>query len=162
MFDTPDARQGTLENLVAQRALSSYVMDNHLSVSDDTLRKTIAEIGGLKNADGSFDKERYKQLLAAQGLTPEKFEAGRHRDVQLGDRWMDAMGVDYSCLFPTGMLNIGLHCRLVGRPGRSAALARFVDYVLSHDKVWVTRRIDIARHRRATHPYQSATAFEWV
>ena len=58
MFDTPDARNGTLENLVAQRALSSYVMDNHLSVSDDTLRKTIAEIGGLKNADGSFDKER--------------------------------------------------------------------------------------------------------
>jgi len=39
----------------------------------------------------------------------EKFEADRHRDVQLGDRWMDAMSVDYSCLFPTGMLNIGLH-----------------------------------------------------
>ncbi|HEX9461873.1 MAG TPA: amidohydrolase family protein [Alphaproteobacteria bacterium] len=39
----------------------------------------------------------------------EKTEAGKHRDVQLGLRWMDAMGVDYSCLFPTGMLNIGLH-----------------------------------------------------
>ena len=39
----------------------------------------------------------------------ERTEDGRHRDVQLGHRWMDAMSVDYSCLFPTGMLNIGLH-----------------------------------------------------
>ncbi|MFM2444322.1 MAG: hypothetical protein RJB09_1508, partial [Pseudomonadota bacterium] len=39
----------------------------------------------------------------------EKTEPGRLRDVQLGERWMDAMGVDYSCLFPTGMLNVGLH-----------------------------------------------------
>ncbi len=83
MFDTPDARQGTLENLVAQRALSGYVMDNHLTVSDETLRKTIVDIGGLKNADGSFDKERYKQLLAAQGLTPEKFEASLRHDLAI-------------------------------------------------------------------------------
>src|SRR5262245_24655651 len=39
----------------------------------------------------------------------EKTEPGRLRDVQLGERWMDAMSVDYSCLFPTGMLNVGLH-----------------------------------------------------
>src|SRR5687768_17055902 len=39
----------------------------------------------------------------------EKTEQGKHRDVQLGERWMDAMSVDYSCLFPTGMLNIGMH-----------------------------------------------------
>src|SRR5260370_42623847 len=39
----------------------------------------------------------------------EKTEPGTHRDIQLGNRWMDAMSVDYSCLFPTGMLNIGLH-----------------------------------------------------
>ena len=39
----------------------------------------------------------------------EKTEPGRHRDIQLGERWMDAMSVDYSCLFPTGMLTIGLH-----------------------------------------------------
>ena len=39
----------------------------------------------------------------------EKTDCGRMRDIQLGERWMDAMGVDYSCLFPTGMLNIGLH-----------------------------------------------------
>jgi allantoinase len=44
------------------------------------------------------------------------------------------------------MLSIGLHCRLVGRPARIAALARFLDHVQSHDKVWITRRVDIARH----------------
>ncbi len=51
------------------------------------------------------------------------------------------------------MLSIGLHCRLAGRPARTAALAHFLDYVGSHHKVWITRRIDIARHWQATHPY---------
>ncbi len=50
------------------------------------------------------------------------------------------------------MLSVGLHARLVGRPGRLAALERFVDHVLSHDRVWVARRVDIARHWAATHP----------
>ncbi|MFQ5983764.1 MAG: hypothetical protein ACE5KS_10385, partial [Woeseiaceae bacterium] len=49
------------------------------------------------------------------------------------------------------MMSVGLHCRLVGRPGRAAALSRFLDHVLSHDKVWVSRRIDIARHWRTHH-----------
>ena len=50
------------------------------------------------------------------------------------------------------MLSIGLHARLAGRPGRTAALARFLDHVRQHDAVWVARRIDIARHWIATHP----------
>jgi putative urate catabolism protein len=50
------------------------------------------------------------------------------------------------------MLSIGLHCRLAGRPGRSAALERFLDYVRSHEKVWIARRIDIARHWHDNHP----------
>jgi len=54
-----------------------------------------------------------------------------------------------------GMMNIGLHCRLVGRPGRAAALKRFVDYVQAHDKVWIARRIDIARHWAEHHPYRA-------
>ena len=44
------------------------------------------------------------------------------------------------------MLSVGLHCRLVGRPARIAALERFLDHVARHDKVWVARRVDIARH----------------
>ena len=50
------------------------------------------------------------------------------------------------------MLSIGLHCRLIGRPGRIASLQRFLDHVSRHDNVWITRRIDIARHWIATHP----------
>ncbi|MDJ0391901.1 allantoinase PuuE [Rhodococcus sp. G-MC3] len=50
------------------------------------------------------------------------------------------------------MLSVGLHCRLVGRPARIAALERFLDHVQSHEKVWITRRVDIARHWIDTHP----------
>ena len=50
------------------------------------------------------------------------------------------------------MLSIGLHSRLIGRPGRAAALIRFLDHVANHERVWVARRIDIARHWRALHP----------
>jgi OHCU decarboxylase len=53
-----------------------------------------------------------------------------------------------------GMMSIGLHCRLVGRPGRAAALKRFIDYVKGHEKVWLPRRIDIAEHWAKTHPYR--------
>jgi peptidyl-prolyl cis-trans isomerase D len=81
MFESPEARQGVLENLLAQRAMSAHVVETHLTVSNDTLRNTIVEIPGLKNPDGQFDKQRYQQLLAAQGLTPEKFEAGLRHDL---------------------------------------------------------------------------------
>ncbi len=51
-----------------------------------------------------------------------------------------------------GMMSIGLHCRLVGRPGRAAALEQFLDYVRSHTDAWVATRLDIARHWIAKHP----------
>ena len=51
------------------------------------------------------------------------------------------------------MMSVGMHCRLLGRPGRITALQRFLDYIGQHDKVWVCRRIDIARHWQAIHPY---------
>ena len=50
------------------------------------------------------------------------------------------------------MMSVGLHCRLVGRPGRAVALARFLDYVQSHDGVWVATRLDVARHWQAHFP----------
>jgi allantoinase len=55
-------------------------------------------------------------------------------------------------------LSVGMHCRLLGRPGRMRALQRFLDYVQSHDKVWIARRIDIANHWIATHPYHAPVA----
>jgi putative urate catabolism protein len=50
------------------------------------------------------------------------------------------------------MLSVGLHCRIVGRPARIASLKRFLDHVQAHDDVWITRRIDIARHWKSVHP----------
>jgi putative urate catabolism protein len=83
---------------------------------------------------------------------------GFNSGTQFFDYLRDAFDVLYEEGDPGGlerpkMLSVGLHCRLAGRPGRTAALARFVDYVQSHDKVWITRRIDIADHWRATHPF---------
>ncbi len=52
------------------------------------------------------------------------------------------------------MMSIGLHCRLIGRPGKIAGLKRFLDYAQRHKDVWFPRRIDIARHWAATHPHQ--------
>ena len=52
------------------------------------------------------------------------------------------------------MMSVGLHCRLVGRPGRIKALERFMDYAQSYPDVWFCRRIDIANHWRKHHPAQ--------
>ena len=51
------------------------------------------------------------------------------------------------------MMSIGMHCRLLGRPGRIRALQEFLDYVQGHDRVWICRRLDLARHWQQTHPY---------
>jgi len=52
------------------------------------------------------------------------------------------------------MMSVGMHCRLLGRPGRIVALQRFLDHIAKHDRVWVCRRIDIARHWKAVHPFK--------
>jgi peptidoglycan/xylan/chitin deacetylase (PgdA/CDA1 family) len=55
-------------------------------------------------------------------------------------------------------MSVGMHCRLLGRPGRITALQRFLDHIQTHDKVWVCKRLDIARHWKATHPFEGAAA----
>ena len=64
---------------------------------------------------------------------------------------------------PTGlnapkMMSVGMHCRLLGRPGRITALQRFLDHIGQHAQVWVCRRLDIARHWKAVHPYDQPLA----
>ena len=54
------------------------------------------------------------------------------------------------------MMSVGMHARLLGRPGRIAGLRRFLDHVAGHDRVWVARRVDIARHWRETYPLEEA------
>jgi putative urate catabolism protein len=81
--------------------------------------------------------------------TPQGFNTADHFFVYLRDA--------FDVLYEEGadaprMMSIGMHCRLLGRPGRFRALQRFLDHVEAHDRVWVTRRIDIARHWIARHP----------
>ena len=52
------------------------------------------------------------------------------------------------------MMSIGMHCRLLGRPGRMLALQKFLDHIEKHDKVWVCKRVDIARHWKTVHPFK--------
>jgi putative urate catabolism protein len=59
------------------------------------------------------------------------------------------------------MMSIGMHGRLLGRPGRMRALQRFLDHVQSHERVWIARRVDIARHWKQAHPFDAQTAFIW-
>ena len=68
-----------------------------------------------------------------------------------GDQFFAYLKDAFDVLYAEGaeqpkMLSVGLHCRLAGRPGRAAALMRFLDYVQTHDRVWICRRADIARH----------------
>ncbi len=83
---------------------------------------------------------------------------GFNSGTQFFDYLKDAFDVLYREGDPAGldaprMLSIGLHSRIVGRPARIAALERFLDYVQNHERVWICRRIDIARHWMSTHPF---------
>jgi putative urate catabolism protein len=59
------------------------------------------------------------------------------------------------------MMSVGMHCRLLGRPGRMRSLQRFLDHVERHDRVWTARRVDIARHWMSAHPFDARSAFVW-
>lgn len=71
-----------------------------------------------------------------------------------GDQFFSYLKDSFDVLYAEGgrMMSIGLHCRLVGRPGRAASLARFLDYVQGHKDVWLTTREEIAKHWRTEHP----------
>jgi putative urate catabolism protein len=78
-----------------------------------------------------------------------------------GEQFYQYLRDSFDVLYKEGesrpkMLSIGLHCRIAGRPGRFAALQRFLDHVQSHDRVWICRRIDIAHHWIDRHPWQPA------
>ena len=75
-----------------------------------------------------------------------------------GGQFFDYLRDAFDVLYAEGetapkMMSVGLHGRIVGRPARLAGLARFLDYIQARERVWVARRIDIARHWLAEHPY---------
>ncbi len=83
MLDTPEAKQDVLDSLIAQRVMAVEAAKSRLSVSDQALQQNILAIPGLTGADGRFDVERYKSLLAAQGMSPEMYEARLRHDLVL-------------------------------------------------------------------------------
>ncbi len=118
----------------------------------------------LYNADSYADDLPYwdTQFAEPQLMVPYTLDANDMRfaspqGFNSGDQFFSYLKDSFDVLYAEGgyapkMMSVGLHCRLVGRPGRAAALARFLDYVQQHESVWVCRRIDIARHWRAHHP----------
>lgn len=85
--------------------------------------------------------------------TPQGFNSGEQFFNYLRDAFdvLYAEGADQP-----GMMSVGLHCRLIGRPGRFRALQRFLDHVERHDRVWICQRVDIARHWHAHHPWHGS------
>ncbi|RVO94263.1 allantoinase PuuE [Sinorhizobium meliloti] len=100
------------------------------------------------------------QLVIPYTLDANDMRFATPQGFNSGDQFFSYLKDSFDVLYAEGtagapkMMSIGLHCRLVGRPGRAAALARFLDYVQSHEKVWLARRIDIARYWAETYPFQ--------
>lgn len=132
--------------------------------------RLVAEEGGFDYVSDTYDDELpywFEHSGGTQLIIPYTLDANDMRfatpqGFNSGDQFFAYLKDSFDTLYAEGkagrprMMNIGLHCRLVGRPGRVAALKRFVDYVRSHDKVWLARRIDIAKHWQENHPYRPA------
>jgi peptidyl-prolyl cis-trans isomerase D len=87
LLDSPEARYATLERMVRDRILATAARKGHLAVSDEALARELQRnpvIASLRGPDGKLDIERYKQLLAQQGYTPEGFEAQTRADLATG------------------------------------------------------------------------------
>ncbi len=132
--------------------------------STNTLDIVMEEQGFVYSADSYADDLPYwvagphgPQLIVPYTLDTNDMRFATPQGFNSGDQFFTYLKDSFDLLYAEGttrpkMLSIGLHCRLVGRPGRAAALARFLDYLQSHDKVWVATRLDIARHWIKTHP----------
>jgi peptidyl-prolyl cis-trans isomerase D len=83
MFETPEAKQAILNNLVAERAINAELARANMTVGDAALAQRIGEFQQFRKADGSFDMEQYKAALAAQGMTPAMFDQRLRRDLTL-------------------------------------------------------------------------------
>jgi len=81
LLETPEMRGQVLDGLIDERALDLYVGRQHLVVADDTLRRAISAQTDLLKPDGTFDRDRYRDLLAAQGRTEASFEASLRQDI---------------------------------------------------------------------------------
>jgi OHCU decarboxylase len=126
--------------------------------SEHTNRLVAEEGGFLYSADSYADDLPYweqhgdrQQLIVPYTLDANDMRFATPQGFNSGDQFFAYLKDSFDTLYAEGetspkMMSVGLHCRLAGRPGRAAALARFLDYIGSHENVWVARRIDIAHH----------------
>ena len=147
--DSPQTRR-----LVVEHGGMVYDSDSY---ADDLPYWTGVRIGG------GGDRQEVPHLVVPYALDTNDMRFATAQGFNSGAQFFDYLKGAFDTLYREGdpdglnapkMLSIGLHCRLAGRPGRIAALEQFLDYVLKHERVWVCRRIDIARHWIATHPYR--------
>jgi putative urate catabolism protein len=142
-------------------------------------RRLVADQGGYEYDSDYYGDDlpfwlqvaRTDGTLAPHLVVPYSLDTNDMRFVQAqgfntGEHFFNYLRDSFDALYAEGddapkMMSIGMHCRLLGRPGRIGALRRFLDHVQSHERVWVCRRIDIARHWKATHPFDAQTAFVW-
>ncbi len=145
--DSPQTRR-----LVVEHGGLVYDADSY---ADDLPYWTEVAVG-----DGP-DAERKPHLVVPYALDTNDMRFATAQGFNSGTQFFDYLRAAFDTLYAEGdpdgldrpkMLSVGLHCRLAGRPGRVAALEHFLDHVLRHERVWICRRIDIARHWIATHP----------
>ena len=154
---------GSLTRVTGSRPLGWYTG----RLSPNTRRLVVEEGGFLYDADAYNDDLPYwvevsgtHHLVVPYTLDNNDMKFGTPQGFNSGDDFFAYLRDAFDVLYAEGaeapkMMSVGLHMRLVGRPGRAAALARFLDYVQGHDRVWVCRRIDIARHWIDHHPYRA-------
>ncbi len=131
--------------------------------SEHTRRLVVEEGGFLYDSDSYADDLPYwdysygkPHLVIPYTLDNNDMRFATPQGFNSGEQFFAYLRDAFDVLYAEGeespkMMSIGLHCRLVGRPGRAAALARFLDYVQSHERVWLCRRIDIAHHWHKHH-----------
>ena len=130
--------------------------------SENTVR-LVAEEGGFAYVSDSYaDDLPYwvevgarDQLVIPYTLDANDMRFATPQGFNAGDQFYSYLKDSFDALYAEGgrMMSIGLHCRLIGRPGRVQALRRFLEYVAAHEDVWFARRIDIATHWAKTHPH---------
>ena len=129
-------------------------------------RRLVAEEGGFLYDSDAYDDDLpywhtetgHPQLVIPYTLDVNDMRFSTAQGFNSGEQFFQYLKDTFDTLYMEGetapkMMSVGLHCRLIGRPGRIAALRRFLDYVKQHDSVWLCRRIDIANHWHQHHPY---------
>ena len=145
-----------IENVTGQRPVGWYTG----RISDNTRRLVVEEGGFLYDSDSYADELPYwldvgdqAHLVIPYTLDVNDFKFLLVNGFVTAEQFSDYLRDSFDQLYEEGgrMLSVGLHCRIVGRPGRAGALDRFLAHVRAREGVWVATRADIARHWRAHH-----------